>query len=408
MNKTYLNYEVKVSTIILSSLLIIFLIFQGMFFVSYRNNEKQDYIDIMGSIISKAIDIDPSLEKELIPSITKEITEEDKKKGNAILNEYGITSKLNDSIFPNMVRNDGAVIFTIVFSIVLVILNYIQYMIYFKKVRSLTIAANKIMDDDYSVIVKENNEGDFAKLSLAFSNIRRIIKNNLTSTQREKEHLVELLQNISHQLKTRIATMLLYNDILINRKLTEEQRVTFLQDNHIQLEKLNEMIQNILKLAKLDASAIDFYKKEDNLNKTLEEVVQSLNPLTKDNNINLSLNLIDNITFKHDRFWMQEALTNIIKNCIEHTPPNGKVKVELTDTPIYYKIVVEDSGEGIERDEIPKIFDRFYKAKNSRKKDSVGIGLAIAKSIIEGHDGYIDVKSEKGKGSIFTITFMKF
>ncbi|WP_346896965.1 HAMP domain-containing sensor histidine kinase [Clostridium sp. UBA7503] len=408
MGKIYLNYEVKISTIILSSLLIIFLIVQGMFFISYRNNQKQDYIDIIGSVISKAIEIDPKLEKELIPLVTKDITEEDKGKGTKVLDEYGVTVDLSNSIFPNIQKNNGAIIVTIVFSFALLILNYIQYNIYFKKVRSLTLASNKIIEDDYSIVVKENNEGDFAKLSLAFSNIRRIIKNNITSTQQEKEHLVELLQNISHQFKTRISTMLLYNDILLNRKLTEEQRVNFLKDNYRQLGKLNEMIQNILKLAKLDASAIEFYKRDDNLNKTLEEVIESLNPLAKDNNINLSLKLNNNIIFKHDRFWMQEALTNIIKNCIEHTLSNGEVKIELTETPIYYKITVEDSGEGIEGDEIPKIFSRFYKAKNSRKKDSVGIGLAISKSIVEGQEGYIDVKSQKGKGTTFIITFMKF
>jgi len=379
-----------------------------MFFISYRNNQKQDYIDIIGSVISKAIEIDPKLEKELIPLVTKDITEEDKGKGTKVLDEYGVTVDLSNSIFPNIQKNNGAIIVTIVFSFALLILNYIQYNIYFKKVRSLTLASNKIIEDDYSIVVKENNEGDFAKLSLAFSNIRRIIKNNITSTQQEKEHLVELLQNISHQFKTRISTMLLYNDILLNRKLTEEQRVNFLKDNYRQLGKLNEMIQNILKLAKLDASAIEFYKRDDNLNKTLEEVIESLNPLAKDNNINLSLKLNNNIIFKHDRFWMQEALTNIIKNCIEHTLSNGEVKIELTETPIYYKITVEDSGEGIEGDEIPKIFSRFYKAKNSRKKDSVGIGLAISKSIVEGQEGYIDVKSQKGKGTTFIITFMKF
>lgn len=408
MNKIFVNSEVKKSTIILTSLLTIFIIIQGLLYVVYTNNQKQDYIDIVGSMVSKTIALNPELEKELIPLIIKNISNEDKEAGQIILQEYGIASTLNNNLFPNLRNNYGIFIVSVVLSLLLLILNYIQYNYFFKKVRNISLAANKILDDDYSVLINEDKEGDFSKLALAFSNVRSIIRNNISTTQKEKQYLVELLQNISHQLKTKLATIMLYNDILLNRKLTEEQRVQFLEDNRIQLDNMNMMIQNILKLARLDANAIEFYKKEDNLNKTIEEVVYTFKDFADDANIELSLNNDEQISFLHDKFWIQEAFSNIIKNSIEHTPQNGKVKIYLYDNPAYSRVIIKDMGKGIAQEDVANIFKRFYKNKSSNKKDSVGIGLAISKSIIESHNGYIDIKSAKGEGTSFFITFMKY
>ncbi|WP_461612954.1 sensor histidine kinase [Clostridium sp. Marseille-QA1073] len=408
MKKIFVNYEVKKSTFILISLLTVFIIVQWIMYGVYINNQKQDYIDIMGSVIYRAKITNPELEKELIPLITNNINTKDKEAGNALLKEYGITTTLDNSLFPNLRNNYGILAASVVFALLILILNYMQFNYFFNKVRKITLAANKILDNEYSMLVNEDEEGDFSKLAIAFSNIRSIIKNNLSSTQREKEYLVELLQNISHQLKTRLATMTLHNDILLYRKLTEEQRVHFLENNRSQLDKMNIMIKNILKLAKLDASAIEFYKKDNDLNKTIEEVVYDLRRLAKDDDIDLNINCNEQINLLHDKFWMQEAFTNIIKNCIDHTPPKGTIKIRLNDNPVYFRVTIKDTGEGIAREDIPNIFKRFYKAKNSSKKDSVGIGLAISKSIIEAHDGYIDVKSKKGEGTSFFITFMKY
>ena len=408
MRKIFINSEVKKSTFILTSLLAIFIIIQALLYLTYINSQKKEYIDIVGSMLSKAITLNPELEKELMPLITKDITAKEKIDGQNILKKYGITTTLNNNLFPNFKSNNLIIIISVVFALVLLILNYMQYNYFFKKVRNMTLAANKILDDDYSALVNEDKEGDFSKLSLAFSNVRRIIKNNISNTQKEKQYLVELLQNMSHQLKTRLATMILYNDILLNRKLTEEQRVDFLKNNGIQLNKMNLMIQNILKLARLDANAIEFHKKEDNLNKTIEEVINGLKDFANDSNVELSINLGEKINLEHDKFWIQEAFSNIIKNCIEHTPKNGMVRISLSDNHVYSRVTIEDTGEGILQEDICNIFKRFYKSKNSTKRDSVGIGLAISKSIIESHNGYIDVKSYSGQGTTFFMTFMKY
>lgn len=408
MNKIFINKEVKKSTIILTLLLTIFMILQVFMYKSYIENQKQDYIDIIGSMISRTGELDPGLEKELIPLVTRNISDKDKEKGQIILKQYGVTGDLNRSLFPNLNNKYGMLILSFVLVCLLILLNYIQNVYFFNKIRKMTLAANKILDDDYTSLINEDKEGDFAKLAVAFSNVRSIIKNNISSTQKEKQYLVELLQNISHQLKTKLATMILYNDILLNRKITEEQRIKFLQDNSIQLDNMNLMIQNILKLAKLDANTIEFCKKEESLNQTIKEVLYSLKEVANVRNVKLQINEFEQISLQQDKFWIKEAFNNIIKNCIEHTPEDGIVKVYLLNNPVYYRVTIEDSGEGIDQSDIANIFNRFYKTKTSNKKDSVGIGLSISKSIIESHNGYIDVKSRKGIGTSFIITFMKY
>lgn len=408
MNKIFINKEVKKSTIILTLLLTIFMVLQVFMYKSYIENQKQDYIDIIGSMISRTVELDPGLEKELIPLVTRNISDKDKEKGQIILKQYGVTGDLNRSLFPNLNNKYGMLILSFVLVCLLILLNYIQNVYFFNKIRKMTLAANKILDDDYTSLINEDKEGDFAKLAVAFSNVRSIIKNNISSTQKEKQYLVELLQNISHQLKTKLATMILYNDILLNRKITEEQRIKFLQDNSIQLDNMNLMIQNILKLAKLDANTIEFCKKEESLNQTIKEVLYSLKEVANVRNVKLEINEFEQITLEQDKFWIKEAFNNIIKNCIEHTPKDGIVKIYLLNNPVYYRVTIEDSGEGIDQSDIANIFNRFYKTKTSNKKDSVGIGLSISKSIIESHNGYIDVKSKKGIGTSFIITFMKY
>ncbi|MGL5346850.1 MAG: sensor histidine kinase [Peptostreptococcaceae bacterium] len=406
MNKIFINEEAKRSTIMLTLLLTIFMVLQVWMYNSYIQKQKQDYIDIVGSIISKTITLNPELEKELIPLVTNDISAIEKEQANAILNEYGISNTLNISLFPNLTNNVGMIILSVILCFILIILNYVQYNKFFNKIRNLTLAASKIIDEDYTYLINEDKEGDFSKLAVEFSNIRRIIKNNISNTQKEKQYLVELLQNISHQLKTKLATMILYNDILLNRNISDEQRIKFLKDNSMQLDNMNVMIHSILKLAKLDANTIEFNKKEDSLNRTIREVAHSFEEMAKSKNVILKLSDYDDVSLKQDKFWLKEGINNIIKNCIEHTPEGGYVEINIENNPAFKRIIIEDTGSGIDQSEIPLIFNRFYKSKNNNKKDSVGIGLAISKAIIESHNGYIDVISKKGIGTKFIITFI--
>nr|WP_274601587.1 HAMP domain-containing sensor histidine kinase [Clostridium rhizosphaerae] len=238
--------------------------------------------------------------------------------------------------------------------------------------------------------------------------MREIIRNNISQLKKEKQFLVDLLSDISHQLKTPLSSMIVYNDIMLTKELDKEQRQTFLLSNQNQLSRMNWLIQSMLKLAKLDAKAIELHKENQSLNETVEEAVDALDSRASKNNVKIICKGNYDIYLEHDRLWLEEALINIIKNGIEHTSSGGIITIDLIENPVYRRVIIEDTGEGIDERDLPNIFKRFYKAKTSRKTDSVGIGLALAKSIVEAHNGLIEAQSKVGLGTKFIITFLRY
>jgi len=168
------------------------------------------------------------------------------------------------------------------------------------------------------------------------------------------------------------------------------------------------LIKSLLKLAKLDAKAVEFNKENLTLSDTIEDSIEALESMAVEKRVNIRFTKKAEVTFSHDKLWLEEALLNIIKNCIEHTDKNGIVNIELSENPVYKRIIIEDTGEGISEEDLPNIFKRFYKAKTNKNSTSVGIGLALAKSIVEAHNGMIEVKSSLKVGSKFIITFINY
>lgn len=201
---------------------------------------------------------------------------------------------------------------------------------------------------------------------------------------------------------------IIYNDIMQNKDLSKEQSQKFLKDNELQLNRMKWLIQSMLKLAKLDAKAIDLGKKEQSLNDTIKETIYALESKAKEGKVNINFIEKGEVVFNHDRFWMEEALINIVKNAIEHTREDGLITIELTENPIYRSVTIEDNGEGISEEDLPNIFKRFYKVKTSTKSDSVGIGLSLAKSVVEFHNRIIEAQSKVSEGTKFTITFINY
>ncbi|MDF2881226.1 MAG: signal transduction histidine kinase [Clostridiaceae bacterium] len=367
----------------------------------------------MGAIAIRVIDKNPDMEKEIMPMITKEISSEEASRGKSLLDEYGINRNLDGSIFPyinvTIKRSDFEILFVfIVMAATLLFLNYFQFGFFYDRIRRLTVGANKVVEGDYDISIGENREGDFSKLANSFNSMRETIRNNINELKEEKQFLIDLLSDISHQLKTPISSMIVYNDIMLNQQLSDQQRRTFLLNDKSQLYRMSWLIKNILKLAKLDARAIEFNKESQSLAETIEDSMDALSSKALEQKVHIIFNGKKDVFFSHDRLWMEEALNNIIKNGIEHTDSGGQIHIKLDENPIYRRIIIEDTGEGISEEDLPNIFKRFYKAKTAKKSDSIGIGLALAKSIIEFHNGIIEVQSKLSEGTKFIITFLKY
>jgi signal transduction histidine kinase len=412
MKRYFSNPELKVSSGILLCLMSIFLLVIASSLKLHHENLKEDYAKSLGSIAVRIIETRPELEKEIIPLITKEISKEEELKGSALLGRYGLGKDLENELFPYINKTArknsySIMVIYIIMTIVFFMFNYFQFGYFYERVRKLTSGAKRVVEGEYDLNISENKEGDLSKLAVSFNSMKEVIRNNLSDLKKEKQFLVDLLQDISHQLKTPLSSMIVYNDIMLNKELSREQSQTFLVNNQGQLNRMQHLIQSILKLAKLDAKAIELEQENQSLNETMQEAVDSLGSKASECKVKINITEKDNIIFQHDRLWLEEAFINIIKNGIEHTPPEREVRIELMENPIYRRVIIEDTGEGIREEDLPNIFRRFYKAKTSRKSDSVGIGLALAKSIVEAHSGIIEVQSGLGEGTRFTITFLK-
>ena len=231
-----------------------------------------------------------------------------------------------------------------------------------------------------------------------------MLKEQADNSQKDKENLKQSLSDISHQLKTPLTSiMVMLDDIIEDENMPEDIKRDFLNDIRRSSNSISFLVQSILTLSKLDANSIVLKSRTENVKKILDECVKNTEVLAEIKGVETSVECDDSLTLSCDFKWLCEAITNIVKNCIEHTIEGGFVKLKAEKTSLCTKITVTDNGCGIAKEDLPHIFERFYKGRNS-DENSVGIGLALAKTIIEKSGGSIYADSEQGKGTKFTIT----
>lgn len=274
----------------------------------------------------------------------------------------------------------------------------------YKKIADLNNYLSLVCAGNYMIDIKDNTEGE---LSILKNNLYKVIvllrsKNELL--EKDKIYLADSLADISHQLKTPLTSLMVMVDLLKDEKNIDKQK-QFISIIEIQISKIKWLVENLLKLSKLDAGTIKFKKEQIDV---LSVITKSLSPfLVQMEMKNISLETtINDFSFTGDLNWTSEAVENIIKNCIEHTDDNGKLNIETGVTNIYSYIKITDNGCGIKKKDLPHIFERFYQGENS-SKESVGIGLALAKTIIDNQGGSIEVTSEENVGTEFIIKFNK-
>lgn len=272
----------------------------------------------------------------------------------------------------------------------------------------------KIVDlNDYLVRVLAENDNDEildqeeGELSILKTNIYKTtstLKFQKELLSDDKKNLAAAIADISHQLKTPLTSMMVMNDLLVDEQ-DENKRTEFLQTQSSQLNRMNWLIQTLLKLSKLDAGTIVLKKEDVSSAELIDEAVKPFGIQFDLRNIRFKSDISD-LIIRCDKNWTVEAIQNIIKNCIEHMDDGGELSVTMVDTNIFTQLTIRDTGCGIAAEDIPHIFERFYKGRNAGK-DSVGIGLALSKSIIEGEQGEINVESTEGVGTKFIIKFYK-
>lgn len=361
---------------------------------------------IIGNILSKR----PELEEDIIDIVTQGNSKDNVDFGQKILSKYNYNSNIslnNEPIINESIRY----IFNInwMFLCIILILFIILALSYFKKIyediKDMTDYVYNSSEGVRFEMKNRNQDGQIGLLKTELIKMTNILKEKVELLNNEKIFLNNTISDISHQLKTPMTSLVILNDLMYE-DLPQETKIEFLDKIKSQLNRMEWLVKSMLKLSKVEAKVIDFEKKEVKINELIKRsVAPSLIPM-EIKNIELSISGDDNTSYIGDINWSSEAFVNIIKNCIEHTPQGGKINISYDENPIYCEVVIKDSGEGIDKKDLPHIFKRFYKGKAS-KEDSVGIGLAMSKSIIESQNGDIYVNSEKNQGTEFHIIFHK-
>lgn len=276
----------------------------------------------------------------------------------------------------------------------------------YKEIEKLSGYLRNISNGNYSMDIRDNEEGELSILKNEIYKVTLMLSKQGEFLKRDKERLADAISDISHQLKTPLTSMMVMIDLLREENLEIEKRMEFTKNIEIQLERMEWLLTSLLKLSKIDAGTVIF-KKEKVL--VAELIKKAINPLLIPMEIKEQELIIDgkeNTSFIGDINWTTEAIVNILKNCIEHTKNKGRISIFYEENPLYTEIKISDKGKGIEKEDLPYIFKRFYKGKNAND-ESVGIGLAMAKSIIISQNGDVSVKSKKDEGTEFSIKFYK-
>ena len=274
-----------------------------------------------------------------------------------------------------------------------------------KETQRLTRYIERINKKDYDLMIEENSEDDMSILRNEIYKTTVMLREQRDISQKDKESLKDSLSDISHQLKTPLTSILVMLDtILDDDNMPPELRREFLRDIRRSAGSMGFHVQSILTLSKLDANSIVLKSREERISHIIDECIRNTEVLSELKGVTVSGECDCCVTLNCDFKWLCEALTNIVKNCVEHTQSSGRVIISTEKTKLYTKITVSDNGEGITPEDLPHIFERFYKGKNS-SDESIGIGLALAKTIIEKSGGIISVTSSVGKGTTFDIRF---
>ena len=366
----------------------------------------------IAEIIETIIKVNPKVDtQKIIETLNSNQENEEYQRGQEELEKYGIDVNETNSIIlvqnqmkQNLILN---IITIIIFSILWMTIIFIYLRKRDKKINQITQYINQIKNKKYDLDINENSEDELSNLKNELYKITIMLKEESEISKKDKENLKMSVEDISHQLKTPLTSItIMLDNLKDNPNMDEETRQKFIFEISKQVEWINWLVISMLKLSKLDADVVQFSKEKINLDKLISEIIKNLEIPIEIKNQKIIIEGDKNVSFVGDYKWQQEAITNIIKDCIEHNKENGKIYIKYEENTLFTKITIKDEGEGISKEDLKHIFERFYKGKNS-SENSVGIGLALAKNIIEKNNGMINCKSELDKGTEFMIKYMK-
>ena len=388
--------------LILISSLTIFIVLT----IQYKNYEKIVNLTV-SNLIDEIMEKYPETdEQELIRIINSENQEQK----DEVLSKYGYTNNISyikelENSMNTSIRINIAII--ILLGVIAIIVALIYTNKRDKSLRSINKYLDKVNNGNYELKIEDNGEDEISRLRNELYKTTILLRESAENSEKEKTNLSNSLADISHQLKTPLTSIrIMLDNIEENPNMDEKTRNEFIEEISRQIDWISSLVISLLKLAKFDSGSIIMQDKDINVKKLIDNVINNLAIMIDIKNIKIEEKIDEDVILRADYNWQLEALTNIIKNCIEHSKEDSKIKIEVENNSIFVKIKITDEGEGIAKEDLSHIFERFYKSKQV-SENSIGIGLSLAKTIIEKENGYIKVDSELGKGTTFEIKYLK-
>ncbi len=402
--------------IVLSLIALLVSVLISLAMIAYTNQALKDtYAGIVGTVAQRY----PQAEAQVVQDLLRSPGADSVKLGTQVLEKYG----LGDS--PSIALRAGvpvgyqspaetgvaagllarllpvglALVGLVCAGFVLLLVRY--QLAVSAQVAGLSAYLRQIDAGDYALDVRDNGEGSFSLLKNDLYKVTVRLREQAELLQKDKTALSNLIADISHQIKTPLTSLGVLADLLAEDP-PEQDRRAFVERLRAQLGRIQWLVSALLKLARLDAGTAAFKSEPVDVRRLIERALESLHIPLEIKNQRLEVHGDDGASFSGDINWSAEALTNVVKNCIEHTPDGGKIEISYAANTLYTEIIVSDDGRGIASRDMPNIFNRFYRGENAGE-NSVGIGLALAKAIFNAQGGDISVRSQPGVGVSFEI-----
>ena len=403
--KIFENKQIKRLFILFFCVLFFCIIIIMLVFNNLNKSMVSKTNSIVENIILKIEEKYPDINQEEIIEVLKNNTNYS---NTNMLAKYGINDDISILSSMNQYKNIS-IIMVVAILIVSNLVIMIIILIYLKerkrKIDNLITYIDNIQSKKYLLDVEDNSEDELNSLKNELYKLTVMLKEKADDSKAQREDMYRLLSDISHQLKTPLTSIqILLDNLNESKNMDEKTRKKFIIEITKKIESMNWLIIALLKLSKLDANAVEFKKEKIDVSNMIENVVENLSIMAEIRDIQVMFDSKDIVYIQADYNWYKEAISNILKNAIEHARHN--VTIKASENKVYTQIEIKDDGMGINKKDMKHIFDRFYKSQNS-DENSIGIGLSLSKSIIEAQNGHIYVDSKDGEYTKFIIRYIK-
>lgn len=349
---------------------------------------------------------------QIVAAFTAEKVAADTEAGAALLSSSGYGARTQSSLLPGVERFHQTFALTVLtlsllFSAAVLAVLYLGVLRRGKRLEAAAGQLRRFLDGDTAVRLEDCGEGSLNRLFTGVNAMATSLTAHIEQEKQDRQFLKDMISDISHQLKTPLAALRMYHEIISEEKTGNEVVERFTYKSRRELERMEYLIQNLLKLARLDAGTIELEQAVHGLRDFLETCLASLSTRAEQEGKSVSLQCGDSVSLYLDVVWLGEAVGNLLKNALDHTAAGDHIEVICEETKVAVEIVIRDNGAGIHPEDLHHIFKRFYRSRFSKDRQGVGIGLAISKAIVEKHGGTITVQSELGHGAEFRLIFPK-